>query len=307
MPPGSISSTLTSCKRLVAGGLCLGLASLVPGLGIAADASDVQGMAVSVVPVRRQCLHDLVSASGIFMPLHEAEVRADRDGLMVGEVFVEPGDAVVADQVMARLVSPQGAPKETSAVKAPIKGTVVAVSAPVGSYASASAHDPLFRIVGQDMIELSAGVQSSELPRLRVGMPAKVHVVGLGDLDGSVSSLAGGVDATTQSGTASIVVPDGRLRVGAFAHAYIDAGEVCALTVPLSALLTGPDGTAVEIVRSNKVETRRVSVGLLEADNAEVREGLREGDQVVARAGAFLRDGDPVRPVPLASVGARVE
>ncbi len=121
----------------------------------------------------------------------------------------------------------------------------------------------MFRIVGQDMIELSAGVQSSELSRLRVGMPAKVHVVGLGDLDGSVSSLAGGVDATTQSGTASIVVPDGRLRVGAFAHAYIDAGEVCALTVPLSALLTGPDGTAVEIVRSNRVETRRVSVGLL--------------------------------------------
>ena len=123
---------------------------------------------------------------------------------------------------------------------------------------------------------------------------------GLGDLDGTVSSLAAGVDATTQSGTASIQVPDGRLRVGAFAHAYIDAGEVCALTVPLSALLTGPDGTAVEIVRNNRVETRRVSVGLLEQSDAEVRDGLREGDQVVARAGAFLRDGDPVRPVPLA-------
>ncbi len=193
------------------------------------------------------------------------------------------------------------------AVKAPIKGTVVAVSAPVGSYASPRARDPLFRIVGQDMIELSAGVQSSELSRLKVGMAAKVHVVGLGDLDGTVSSLAAGVDATTQSGTASIQVPDGRLRVGAFAHAYIDAGEVCALTVPLSALLTGPDGTAVEIVRNNRVETRRVSVGLLEQSDAEVRDGLREGDQVVARAGAFLRDGDPVRPVPLAGAGARVD
>ena len=307
MPRASVPSAMGYCKRLALGGLWFGLASLVPGIGNAADAPDAQGMAVSVVPVRRQCLHDLVSASGIFMPLHEAEVRADRDGLMVGEVFVEPGDAVVADQVMARLVSPQGAPKDTMAVKAPIKGTVVAVVAPVGSYASPSAHDPMFRIVGQDMIELSAGVQSSEFPRLRVGMPAKVHVVGLGDLDGSVSSLAGGVDATTQSGTASIVVSDNRLRVGAFAHAYIDAGEVCALTVPLSALLTGPEGTAVEIVRSNRVETRRVSVGLLEQDNAEVREGLREGDQVVARAGAFLRDGDPVRPVSAASPGARVE
>ncbi|MHC2688978.1 hypothetical protein ACVME9_001469 [Bradyrhizobium liaoningense] len=31
--------------------------------------------------------------------------------------------------------------------------------------------------------------------------------------------------------------------------------------------------------------------------NIEVRDGLNEGDVVVARAGALLREGDPVRPV----------
>jgi hypothetical protein len=29
----------------------------------------------------------------------------------------------------------------------------------------------------------------------------------------------------------------------------------------------------------------------------EIREGVSEGDIVVARAGALLREGDPVRPV----------
>ena len=29
----------------------------------------------------------------------------------------------------------------------------------------------------------------------------------------------------------------------------------------------------------------------------EIRDGLNEGDVVVARAGALLREGDPVRPV----------
>jgi HlyD family secretion protein len=29
----------------------------------------------------------------------------------------------------------------------------------------------------------------------------------------------------------------------------------------------------------------------------EIRDGLTEGDDVVARAGALLREGDPVRPV----------
>jgi hypothetical protein len=29
----------------------------------------------------------------------------------------------------------------------------------------------------------------------------------------------------------------------------------------------------------------------------EIREGLQDGDVVVARAGALLREGDPVRPI----------
>jgi hypothetical protein len=33
----------------------------------------------------------------------------------------------------------------------------------------------------------------------------------------------------------------------------------------------------------------------------EIRSGLNEGDDVVARAGALLREGDPVRPVTAAA------
>jgi len=38
-------------------------------------------------------------------------------------------------------------------------------------------------------------------------------------------------------------------------------------------------------------------VGLMSAGQVEIREGIAEGDIVVARAGALLREGDPVRPV----------
>jgi HlyD family secretion protein len=38
-------------------------------------------------------------------------------------------------------------------------------------------------------------------------------------------------------------------------------------------------------------------VGLIEEGQAEIREGLAEGEMVVARAGAFVREGDRVRPV----------
>jgi multidrug efflux pump subunit AcrA (membrane-fusion protein) len=66
----------------------------------------------------------------------------------------------------------------------------------------------------------------------------------------------------------------------------------------LSAVLYGPEGAVVQVVRDDRIETRRVRVGLLSGGKAEIREGLSEGDQVVARAGTFLREGDRVRPMP---------
>jgi hypothetical protein len=50
-------------------------------------------------------------------------------------------------------------------------------------------------------------------------------------------------------------------------------------------------------VRANRVETRRIKPGLAAGALVEVREGLTEGDLVVARSGTFLRDGDAVRPI----------
>jgi multidrug efflux pump subunit AcrA (membrane-fusion protein) len=67
--------------------------------------------------------------------------------------------------------------------------------------------------------------------------------------------------------------------------------------VPLTAILYGSAGTVVQVVRRARVETRRVETGLMSAGQVEITSGLQEGDIVVARAGALLREGDPVRPV----------
>jgi multidrug efflux pump subunit AcrA (membrane-fusion protein) len=50
-------------------------------------------------------------------------------------------------------------------------------------------------------------------------------------------------------------------------------------------------------VKRERVETRRVETGLMSAGQVEIRDGIAEGDIIVARAGALLREGDPVRPV----------
>jgi hypothetical protein len=53
----------------------------------------------------------------------------------------------------------------------------------------------------------------------------------------------------------------------------------------------------VQVVRRARIETKRVEVGLTSGGQIEIRDGLTEGDIVVARAGALLREGDPVRAI----------
>ena len=67
--------------------------------------------------------------------------------------------------------------------------------------------------------------------------------------------------------------------------------------MPASGILYGADGPTVQVVRNNRVGTRKVKTGLAGGALVEIREGLEAGDLVVARAGTFLREGDAVRPV----------
>ena len=102
----------------------------------------------------------------------------------------------------------------------------------------------------------------------------------------------------TNCATAIVLVPRGEAS-------STRASSAIRLGVPSAAVLYGPSGPTVQVVTGNRVETRRVRTGLAADALVEVREGLAEGDTVVARAGTFLRDGDTVRPVPVAA--ARVE
>jgi len=53
----------------------------------------------------------------------------------------------------------------------------------------------------------------------------------------------------------------------------------------------------VQVVLDGVVETRHVQVGLRSDADTEIRDGLHEGDLVVANAGSSLRDGDKVKPI----------
>ncbi len=264
-------------------------------------------MAVTVAAAKNMCFADTLQVTGVLVPRNEILVRPEREGLQISQVLVEPGDTIVSGQVLARLAPAEGqeGAGAATAVRAPAAGVIIAESATVGTTASTRA-EPLFRIAGKGEMELQAEIPVKMLTSLAVDQPAKVEIVGVGELPGKVRLFSTAINPTTQLGQVQLFVgSDPRLRVGAFGRATITIGRRCGAAIPLSAVLYSPAGAVVQVVRDGRIESRRVTVGLLALGQAEIREGLAEGETVVVRAGAFVRDGDRVRAVTANEPAAR--
>jgi RND family efflux transporter MFP subunit len=182
-------------------------------------------------------------------------------------------------------------------IQAPVAGLVSASTAVVGAVASPRG-EALFSIIARSEFDLVGMVPVRDLPKLAVNQTARVKIIGTGEVDGKVRRVASTIEPNSQLGQVFVAVTTNRrLLVNSSARALIKTGQSCGVSVPLTAILYGSAGTVVQVVRRARVETRRVEIGLMSGGQVEIREGVAEGDIVVARAGALLREGDPVRPV----------
>lgn len=273
----------------VAGVLVLGQSS-----ARAADDEAPKGPAVTVLKVAKSCFSDIVEASGTIIAREETSVRPERPGLKVTDVLAEAGDTTTAGQVLARLALPEGG---TLQVTAPVAGVIATSTAQIGNFASAKG-EALFTIVARSEYDLVGLVATTDVRKLAVNQPATVRIAGSGDIEGKVRRIGPTVEPNIQQGMVYIgISSQKRLLLKASGRALIKTGQSCNVAVPLTAVQYSSAGTVVQVIRRNRVETKRVETGLMSGGNIEVREGLNDGDVVVARAGALLREGDPVRPV----------
>ncbi len=261
----------------------------------AADEPDApKGAAVTVLKAAKSCFSAIVEVSGIVIAREETMVRPDRPGLKVAEVLADAGDNVSAGQTLARLTLPEGGQQ---AVQAPVAGVISASSAVLGAMASGKG-EALFSIIARSEYDLVGLVPVQNIAKLAVGQTARIKIIGAGEVDGKVRRIATTVEPNSQLGQVFIgVAANRRLLVNSSGRAQIKTGQSCNIAVPLTAILYGTGGTVVQVVRRSRIETRGVDVGLMSGGQVEVSKGLQEGDIVVARAGALLREGDPVRAV----------
>ncbi|HBF28220.1 MAG TPA: efflux transporter periplasmic adaptor subunit [Rhizobium sp.] len=185
-----------------------------------------------------------------------------------------------------------------TAIKAPFGGLITARNAKIGAIASGSGTQ-LFTILRDDQLELVADVSEDDILKMRLGQTAKITIAGLKDpVDGKIRLISPVVNSTSRLGSVHIALTDSDVaRQGMYANATISVAEGDGVVLPISAVETNKSGSVTRIVRDNIVHQISIETGIVDNGRVLITKGIKAGDLVVVKAGAFVRDGDTIRPV----------
>ncbi|WP_199228539.1 efflux RND transporter periplasmic adaptor subunit [Caulobacter sp. D4A] len=220
----------------------------------------------------------------------QARLNAAKQAVTVGESDIKVVDAQI-DDIDLKLAR--------TGVKTPVAGVISVRNAKVGAIASGTGN-PLFTIIKDGAIELVADLSETDIQKIKAGQKAIVTVAGgKVKIEGKVRLVSPTVDPVTRLGAVHIVIDDeSGARAGMYASAEIVIREENALALPLSAVTTGRTGSTARKVEDNVVKQVKIETGIQDGGFVQVVSGLDAGDMVVAKAGAFVRDGDKIAPVP---------
>jgi macrolide-specific efflux system membrane fusion protein len=178
-------------------------------------------------------------------------------------------------------------------IYAPMAGTVVSLAVLEGQTLNANQVAPvLMRVADLQQMTVTAQVAEADIGRIQVGMPAWFSTLGQPDRRwrGTVRQLLPTPDIVNEvvlyRALIDVENADGALLPDMTAQVFFElerAEDV--LLVPVAALQAGRGrerSTAVRVLgRDGTIETRPVQIGLRDREQAQVLEGLREGERVL--------------------------
>jgi RND family efflux transporter MFP subunit len=191
-------------------------------------------------------------------------------------------------------------------ITAPFAGVVTQRYANFGTLMQAGTSSstqamPLVKLSQDDLYRLVIPVPESYVKFIHLGDPVSVSVPSLSrTFPGKVARFSVDVREETRTMHTEVDVenPSRVLLPGLYAEATITLEKKDnAIAVPLQAVDQDNNQTSVDMVdSSNKIEVRRIVLGIQTATDAEVLSGLQEGETVVVSDRSGLKAGQPVQP-----------
>ena len=197
-------------------------------------------------------------------------------------------------------------------VNAPIAGLTGRAEKSEGSLVN-PADGLLTRLTQTDPIWVRFSFSESEQAQLRGGKPGAVRLL---DADGKPTGAPGrlnfaGSVVDPRLGTVQLRAefpnPDLAILPGQFVRAQVQAGVEKAWLVPQAAVVSGEQGKMVWTIVDGKATPAPVQLGSWVGADWAVREGLKNGDEVIVDNLLKLRPGAPVavRPAQPAAAASR--
>jgi len=210
-------------------------------------------------------------------------------------------------------------------ITAPIDGVVIAVIAEEGRTVNAIQSAPsIIKLAKLDQVQIKAQISEADVVRVKPGLPAYFTILGepmhrfdatlraiepvpeVNQTDAKVTTSTATSTAIYYNGLFKVPNPDGKLRSLMSAQVIIVLNKVeKALVIPASALGKRDRKTQTYEVsvlegppEAQKVNKRQVKIGLNNRVQAQVLEGLKEGELVVVGEATGGGSGGGARRAP---------
>lgn len=227
----------------------------------------------------------------------EAQIASDQAALSESQNQL---DVAVAEQKQLSAMS------DYTRIVAPFNGVVTRRNVDNGALVQAGTNSntqalPVVSVAETDLFRLTLPVPESAVPMIRLGTAVTVHVSSLGrNFEGKVSRFADAVSQETRTMHTEVDVPnkDGSIVEGMYAEVDLTlAKKDGVLVVPIQAVTrNGPDATVLVVNSQDRIEERKVQLGLESANEIEIVSGLSARERVVVGSRSEFRSGDKVAP-----------
>lgn len=199
--------------------------------------------------------------------------------------------------------------EQYATITAPYSGVITMRYADTGALIPAGTAEGLnqavVRLAQSDVLRLRMPIPERDVPLVHAGSEVTVHVQATGQqFPGTVVRYARDVSNATRTMMTEVDVknPDLILTPGMYADVTFNLEQKNdALIIPASAIVQGDQPWVMLVDSDNRVEIRRIVLGIGGANSQEVTSGLKPGDRIIIGGQSGLQPGQQVTPHPAKS------